>query len=182
MTMPRPEGSEPGAPLGAGPWGAHVEEIAPEPRERADFRLFVERNAGPYLRLFDAITAREHGGSAFWVGFLFPQAWLLYRKMYGWGALACAIPVLAATFHLGGESSRLIGYAPSLIGLLGQRLYVDAARRTIARIRAMGLSEAETQDMLKRAGSVTIAGAVVGGSIIAVQLGYVFAGALRVHL
>lgn len=190
MSTPDPNGSEPSAgdahaePLAAGPWGAAPEEIAPiapESRERADFRLYVDRNAGPYLRLFDAISAKEHGGSAFWIGFLVPQAWLLYRKLYGWAALACAIPVLAVAFHLNGEFGRAINYAPALIGLLGQRLYIDAARRTIARIRAMGLSEDETLENLKRAGGVSVAGAIVGGSVIAIQLGYILASALRAH-
>ena len=190
MSPPEPERLDPSPdetsaePAVTGPWGSPAEESAPavpDAGERSDFALFVDRNARAYLEIFDSIAARRQKGLLFWPGIFIPQAWLLYRKMYGWAALACVMPVLILSFHLGGEIGRALGFAPSLIGLFGQRLYVHAARRTIASIRATAASGDEARDLIRRAGGVSRAGATAGGLIVAVQLGIGVMIGLQAH-
>ena len=54
----------------------------------------------------------------------------------------------------------------SAMGLAGRGIYIAAARRTIARIRAASRDEDDAHQTIQRAGGVSIAGAVVGGLIV----------------
>ena len=135
-------------------------------QRRDDLALFVGPNVERFYPLFGLRDGRRRL-LVCWPGFFFPPAWLMYRKMYGWAALACALPVLATVLDFGVFHRVLIG-APSIIGLAGRRIYVAEASKTIARIRAAGQSrpEVEVRQTLARAGGVSTAGAVVGGAIV----------------
>ena len=98
-------------------------------------------------------------------GILFPQAWFLYRKLYGWAALCCLLPIVATALNLG-LFGRVMVASTSAMGLAGRGIYIAAARRTIARIRAASRDEDDAQTTIQRAGGVSIAGAVVGGLIV----------------
>jgi len=147
---------------------------AAERERRADFAAFV----GVNLEKFQASPGVSRGWvrSICWPGFLFPIAWFMYRKMYGWAALACALPILAGVLDFGGFKRVLLS-APSLIGLFGRPIYAAGARRTIARVRASlsGRAEEEVRPILARAGGVSAAGATVGGAIAIVSTGAAFA-------
>jgi hypothetical protein len=144
---------------------ALADEPAKETQKRADFRLFVDRNPDKFLPVFDAMEGGRGGAFVCWPGLFFPQAWFLYRKLYGWAAVSCVLPILVATFHIGGDFQRAFASAPAFIALAGRRLYVANARRTIARIREVGSSEEEALQSIRRAGGVSTPGAVLGGLI-----------------
>lgn len=118
-----------------------------------DFALFFGRT-GERL-------AREHAQGQWtfcWPGFLFPQAWFLYRKMYGWAALVTAGPfVLERLPGLGG-----LAWGGSILGALGLKLYFRSAGRIVAAIRADSADEAEARERIARAGGVSRFGAWVG--------------------
>ena len=97
-----------------------------------------------------------------WPGFLFPQAWFLYRKMYGWAALTTAAPTVA----IFAPSFAWTAWAPSILGAFGLRIYFRAAGRAIAEIRADTSDEDEARARIARAGGVSRFGAVVGALYI----------------
>ena len=120
-----------------------------------DLELFFGRNRERLARLHAASRA---GRLPFcWPGFLFPQAWFLYRKMYGWAALAAAGPLVIVYLpHLG-----LLAWLPALPGLFGLKLYFAAAERTVSELRAQA-PEAEARALIARAGGVSRTGAAFG--------------------
>ena len=145
----------------------------PEPSERRDMALFVRRDLEKFLPIYDTLAAGRNAFSVCWPGLVFPQAWFLYRKMYGWAAFACVTPLLVTSIHGIGGYWKILAYSPALAAISGRRLYVGAARRTIARIRAAEPDAAAAEEVIRRAGGVSIAGAVIGALffIAAVSVG-----------
>jgi hypothetical protein len=143
----------------AGPVGA-------EPEANSDFQRFV----GPNLQKFEAppgeSRVRRWRTLGCWPGLFFPQAWFLYRKLYGWAALCCLLPIVATALNLG-VIGRLLVASTSVMGFGGRGIYIAAARRTIVKIRATSRDEDDAQQTIRRAGGVSIAGAVIGGLIVA---------------
>jgi len=154
----------------------------PESQRRADLGLFVSANLEKFYALFGLRDGRRRR-LVCWPGFFFPPAWFMYRKMYGWAALACALPIFAGVLDFGVFQRVLIG-APSFIGLAGRRIYVAEARKTIARVRAAGQGrpEEEVRQTLARAGGVSTAGAVVGGAIVFCAAVAGFVAGYKAHL
>jgi hypothetical protein len=124
-------------------------------RMDGDLALFFGRNRERLTQLYAASRA---GVLPFcWPGFVFPQAWFLYRKMYGWAALASAGPLVVVYLpHLG-----FLSWLPAVPGLFGLKLYFAAAERTVRALRAEA-PEAEAPALIARAGGVSRIGAAVG--------------------
>lgn len=125
---------------------------------RGDIALFAGANHARILRVYDAFAGGGGRLSFCWPGFLAPQAWFLYRKMYLWAALVSAGPLLVAY----APKIAVLNWGASLVGAMGLRLYVAGAVRTIARIRAVAADEAEAQALIVRAGGVSRVGAAFG--------------------
>jgi hypothetical protein len=144
---------------------------ADELLRRSDLALFVGPNVEKFASVFGSAGGRRRRRWTCWPGFFFPLAWFMYRKMYGWAALACALPIFAGVLDFG-VFQRLLMSAPSFIGLSGRLIYAVQVRRTIARIRAAGRGqpEEELRQALVRAGGVSAAGAIVGGAIMVCAL------------
>lgn len=160
-----------GAPPPLGGVTAEADLTPPNPNEPAesdDFTTFIGPNADKFAPLFaPGGTRRRWRRAPFWPGFFFPLAWFMYRKMYGWAAFACALPIFVGLVNLG-AFQRVLMSAPTLAGLAGRSLYAVQARRTIARIRAgnPGRPEEEVRQLIASAGGVSNAGAIVGGAIM----------------
>lgn len=135
-----------------------MSDLAPEERDRADMALFVARNQARILRAYDARVGGGSRGSFCWPGFLAPQAWFLYRKMYLWAALVSAGPLLLAYV----PKLAFLNWGASLVGALGLRLYLGGAAATIARIRESAADEGQTRALIARAGGVSRVGAIIG--------------------
>jgi hypothetical protein len=146
-----------------------------EAERRADLAAFIGANAETFMPSYD-LDGRTRWRGLCWPGFFFPVAWFMYRKMYGWAALACALPIIGGALKLGPLASILTG-ASSLVGLAGRTVYVAGAQRTIARMRASaGDQPAEDfRRSLTEAGGVSTAGAWVGGLITVLATGTGFA-------
>jgi hypothetical protein len=149
---------------------------AEELQGRGDLALFVGPNVEKFVCGPGSSGPRRFAGRACWPGFFFPLAWFMYRKMYGWAALACTLPILASAMNFGPLKPVLISL-PTIGGVAGRRFYVVGARRTMARIRASltGGSEDELRDTLARAGGVSVPGAIIGGEILLCAIGMAFA-------
>jgi hypothetical protein len=151
-----------------------IPSSADELLRRSDLALFVGPNVEKFVSVFGSAGKRRIGRWACWPGFFFPLAWFMYRKMYGWAALACALPIFASVMNFGPFKSVLVSL-PTVVGLAGRRVYVAGARRTIARVRASlsGRPEEELRETLARAGGVSVPGAIVGGAIVLCALAIV---------
>jgi hypothetical protein len=161
--------------------GSAALAVPPETQERADFRLFIDGNPHKFLPVFDAMATGQKGLFACWPGLIFPTAWFLYRKLYGWAALSCLLPILVVALRVDGAFGQALAYAPSVIALTGRRIYVAGARKTIARIRDASLDETDVRETIKRAGGVSVPGAVVGGLIFLSAFVVGFLGGLHAH-
>ena len=118
-----------------------------------DLRLFFGANGERLLRIQSA------GALALcWPGLLFPQAWFLYRKMYGWAALVSAGPLVVVYLpHLS-----FLAWIAALPGGLGLKFYFDRAQRTIRDIRADAPDEPAARALIAKAGGVSWVGGAVG--------------------
>ncbi len=123
---------------------------------RDDVALYVGRNGGRLMRLYDA--TRIGGWPFCWPGLIAPQAWFLYRKMYLWAALVTAAPLMFAFV----PGLGYLDWGASLIGALGLRFYFSGAQAAITRIRAEAADEDEARALIARAGGVSWTGAAVG--------------------
>jgi Protein of unknown function (DUF2628) len=141
----------------------------------ADLRLFVGENAELFVRLSDMVETRSHGRNAIcWPGFLFPAAWFLYRKMYGYAAITVVAPVLSTLLHAPYGVKYWIAFGFCLLGGFGKRLYLAKARRMIAEIRAEAPDEESVCETIARAGGVSRAGAVFGVPVVAAFVSFAF--------
>src|SRR5438309_422437 len=77
--------------------------------------LFIARNQARILPVYYAWTSGAGRASFCWPGFLLPQAWFLYRKMYLWAALVSAGPLLFAYV----PRLAWLNWSTSLIGAIG---------------------------------------------------------------
>ncbi len=118
-----------------------------------DIRLFFGVNGEKLARIQAA------GGLPFcWPGLLFPQAWFLYRKMYGWAALVSAGPLVVVYLpHLS-----FLAWLAALPGALGLKLYFEQGRRTVRDIRAETRDDVAARALISRAGGVSRIGGAVG--------------------
>ena len=74
---------------------------ADELLRRSDLGLFVGPNVEKFVSVFGSTGVRRRRRGTCWPGFFFPLAWFMYRKMYGWAALACALPIFAGVLDFG---------------------------------------------------------------------------------
>jgi hypothetical protein len=141
----------------------------------ADLRLFVGENAELFVRLSDMVETRSHGRNAIcWPGFLFPAAWFLYRKMYGYAAITVLAPVIFSLIHVPYDVIQWIAFGFSILGAFGKRLYLARARKMIAEIRAAAPDEESARETIARAGGASRAGAVFGALLIAAFVSFAF--------
>ena len=143
--------------------------------QQADLRLFVGANADIFVKVAYAVATRGPGRNAIcWPGFLFPAAWFLYRKMYGYAAVTVMTPVLCSLLHVPFQVTQWIAFGFSLLGGFGKHIYLDRARRMIAEIRAGAPDEESARETIRRAGGVSQAGAVFGALLIGAFVCFAF--------
>jgi Protein of unknown function (DUF2628) len=128
--------------------------------------LFIGPNAERFRGAWEATRAKmEQGRSGRAFGFCLPAlvfgfAWFLYRKMWAAGILLLVLPVgLAFLFDSGGGGIGL-GIAMSLFA---KTLYVQHAVTKIDALRDAGADD----EAIAAAGGTSLAGAIVGGAILA---------------
>lgn len=142
----------------------------------ADLATFIGRNAVFYLTEKRVMAAGGTRLSWNWPACLFTFAWLAYRKM--WAATA-----LVGTLTLLLQASLILAWTtPALmlaLGLYGNTLYLDHARRRIARVGVVG--DATGADAMARAGGVSWPAAVAAvgfGLLAAIAVAVLWGGML----
>jgi hypothetical protein len=146
------------------------EATVTQPASDSDFALFAGANA----QAFAPVRGIRRWSNVCWPGFLLPAAWFLYRKMYGYAALAVLTPVIANVVHLPGNFARWSNIAFSLLGAFGKPLYRNKARRMIAEIRALSPDAASARETIAEAGGTSRAGAIFGAFLIAIFVTFAF--------
>jgi hypothetical protein len=128
-----------------------------------DLRIFFGPNAETFLDLWSRLRAPGGGKvGIYWVSFVAPLVWLLYRKMYLTAAALTITPVAIGLFLPSGALLKTIGVAFAILGGLGPRFYVQGAEATIKDIRAQARTEEEAQADIGKAGGVSVPGALIG--------------------
>ncbi len=134
-------------------------------RIKRELGLYIGPNADQYLKAFE-LTGK--GGIAYrtswhWPAALVPVPWLFYRKLYIPGTLLVfALVALALLFP------NFPGVALGVFfGLVAKSFYLDIGLGKLKKADANGREGPEREAYLKKAGGVSIPGAVLGSAIMA---------------
>jgi hypothetical protein len=145
-------------------------EVVGSSRTEAEIRAFVGRNARYYLRKWPVADEDDGPARGFnWAAFLLSGLWLPYRKMYRVTLIFIAVivgtSILAESAAYAGLASatamsaldRLSGIFISVIcGIYGNSWYFAHTKRSIAKIRAMGLPDDTYFAELARRGGTSL--------------------------
>lgn len=136
---------------------------------RDDLELFIGKNAGPYLALFDRQQEKRRGIAFCWPAFFVPVAWFMYRRMHLYIAVVLAIVTVIVTMvpfkGSGGAGAFAVAFAMS-----GKPLYLAFAQRKINKINKRATDEAQRLRLIEKAGGTSVTGAVIGSLITALPL------------
>ena len=98
------------------------------PGNRTNIEMLIGKNAEYYIPKFNDMKARNTKSSWNWCAFLFTPYWMIYRKMYGYGAA-----VLGGMFLLsliGGVFLSLVSLAAYIVfGILGNYVYMQTLEK-----------------------------------------------------
>lgn len=159
--------------------------------ESPEVDAFVQRNAHYYKTRWadtlakggplDHLAKKQNQVSWNWAAFFFSYAWLFYRKLYLFGAVALAAAIGAvAAEQLTGErlSGILIGIAVA-VGLYGNTWYLARTYRHVTEVQQTTQDPAARKAMLATAGGTNLSlalGAPVMAVAIAVGLPFLTGG------
>ncbi|MEM7221687.1 MAG: DUF2628 domain-containing protein [Pseudomonadota bacterium] len=147
---------------------------AASPVAAEDLRIALGPNDEPYMALWRrAQRARlGHYGSWCWWGFLTPLPWLFYRKLWAVGAALVLLPILSqAVLDTGAKA----GFGlMALVGGFGMPMVIERCQRKARRVQALGLPAGEAIERLRKAGGVSLPGAIFGGLLTFSYLALVF--------
>ncbi|QRM28401.1 DUF2628 domain-containing protein [Microvirga sp. VF16] len=141
-------------------------EVEESAKTDAFFAAFVGPNHEAYGRALEKMRAKDPTLRKLpltwcWPAFLITIPWLLYRKLYGWAAgLIGGGIILSLVFPTSSNSGMLGLY--TMLGMMGKALYVQHALKRIEKLRIRATSEEELEILVKKAGGVSIPGAVIG--------------------
>lgn len=127
--------------------------------DQAYLAFFGPRGEG-YLQFLKKIEEKKY--SRMWISIVaafIPLIWMGYRKMYLY-----MMGFLAIAFALGFLFPSAAAFGGLYLGSLGPRLYVEDARRKLAKLAKAKESD-DLIDAMRKEGGVSIAGAVIGAVI-----------------
>lgn len=97
-----------------------------------EIRAFIgESNTNYYMEKWSLINKTDKSVSWNWAAFFLGSLWLLYRKMYVWGALMIVVSIVAS---LNGVPFAWLLLA-ILTGMFGNKLYLEETRKKIIEIK-----------------------------------------------
>ena len=141
-----------------------------ERSERELLRLFIGRNAEPFLRIHDANSKPGKFKWAGWASVNFAAGflglpWFFYRKLYLEGAALLIIPIVIIFLLPGIEDKIRISTTGAMLAIANY-YYVTRALAKVRKIESLHLSDMERDARITEAGGTSIAGAVLGTLII----------------
>lgn len=138
-----------------------------------DLRLYLGQNAQAFVSYWERL---KDSGYPFlwswtWWGALFPVPWLFYRKLWSAGAALVLLPILLdALIDFGLNACLALGL---VIGLSGKALVIERAQSKTQDINDLGLVSQDSIDRLRRAGGVSLPGAVIGTLLMLSSMGLI---------
>jgi hypothetical protein len=135
---------------------------------RNDLADYFGPRGRAYLAHYDRRRARALAGrralplSWSWSVFGAWFAWFWYRKLWGWGALALAVPLLA-DWLIGGQSA-LVGLL--LVAMTANDCYLQAAMTVLRQADRLGLAGAERTAFLRRRGGVSWTAGILAALLV----------------
>lgn len=118
----------------------------------------VEHNTEYYIPKFQELRSQEKKTSWNWAAFLIAPYWMIYRKMYGYGAIALAIGFLLT---VGGNGFltmvALAGYVAA--GIFGDYIYMNHLEKRIQQANTLG--QYERAEYLEKQSGVNKWGAIL---------------------
>jgi hypothetical protein len=147
-------------------------EDANHERVRSDLRTFFGPRADIYLAIYEKMRPGAPGHTPFprtwnWTVFLTTFPWFFYRKMYAVGSVVVLIPVVLGLFGV----TAGMGGAMAGLAIVAKTIYVQAALHRLLKVDALGLTGAEREDYLRRAGGVSVVAGVLAGILFAAMVG-----------
>ncbi len=134
-------------------------------RIKRELALFIGPNADRYLTALNLTDkgTNAHKTSWHWPALLVPYPWVFYRKLYVPGTL-----LLFALVALGLLFPNFPGVALGVfLALVAKSFYIDFGLNKLKKADARGLEGPEREAYLKKAGGVSIPGAILGSAIMA---------------
>ena len=138
--------------------------------ERSLFTLFFGPKADLYLATLEKLREKNAALTSpvmtwCWPALFVPLPWLLYRKMWAAAAAIVILPILIYYFvpiggGVGGTVSSIV------IAMFAKSFYVQSAAGKIRRIVSENADPEVVRDKVRRAGGVSVAGAVIGSCIL----------------
>jgi len=152
------------------------------PVGEADLRLYLGPNADSYVHYRDRARA---GSRPFlwhwnWWGFLFPVPWLFYRKLWAVGVALVLLPVLLDALY--GFGTQMGIALAALIAAWGKPLVIERAERKVRQLDGLGLVSQHSIEWLRRAGGVSLPGALLGALLTLSLLGLYLYGKFPARL
>lgn len=121
----------------------------------ADIQMLIGVNSDYYLPKFQEIRGLNKKNTWNWPAFLITPYWMIYRKMYVYGAVALGIsfvlPLLENTI---GYLLLLCGYIA--LGIFGNYIYMDFLKKKAIKVKAMN-EPFKTRFVVKNSGVNSIA-------------------------
>ncbi|WP_291578882.1 zinc-ribbon domain-containing protein [Clostridium sp. UBA6640] len=135
-----------------------------------ELRTFIgEKNTNYYIEKWNLIDQTNKSVSWNWASFFLGSLWLLYRKMYVWGALMIAVSMVISWMGMP-FGWLLLGI---LVGMFGNKLYLEETRKKIIEIKATTSDLNGQHQMIKSKGGTNLALPIVIaviGSLITIFL------------
>ena len=98
--------------------------------------LYIQDNAGHYLNKFGIMESTGSKISWNWCAFFFTSTWMIYRKMYGYGAAVLGINFILSLIGSGFLSLiSLAGYI--VIGIFANSIYMKFLEGKASQAKAM---------------------------------------------
>ena len=121
----------------------------------SELQQLVETNSEYYMPKFEDMNTQNKKTSWNWAAFLFTPYWLIYRKMYAYGAVALGILFLLSFFgNVFGSLLALCGYV--VMGIYGNYVYMKFLRNKMEQVHSMN-EPYKTQFIAKNRGVNTAA-------------------------
>lgn len=145
---------------------SETSEVAATSKKDNLFVAFVGPNHEIYRRTLAKMRAKDPALRKIlltwcWPAFLITIPWLLYRKLYSWAAgLIGAVIVISLVLPESSNSGMLGIYM--IMGMIAKPIYVQYALKRIEKLRGRTGSEEELEALVRKAGGVSIPGAVIG--------------------
>lgn len=135
-----------------------------------ELRTFIgEKNPNYYIEKWNLIDQTNKSVSWNWASFFLGSLWLLYRKMYVWGALMIAVSMVIS--WMGIPFGWLL--LAILVGMFGNKLYLEETRKKIIEIKTITSDLNGQYQMIKSKGGTNLALPIVIaviGSLITIFL------------